>query len=214
MAGSPFHAAAHAASLRLALVALALGAASAQAQAPSTANASPSLDQVRTALDKYQDPLAAVREGYLSTLGCIDFPSGLHEGMDHGPTMAYKPGGMGVHFVNMGLIGPTLDPMKPQVLIYEPVGDKLRLAAAEWFEPMPLAANGPPSVLGKSLEGPMEGHPPILPAELHHYDLHVWLWKNNPSGVFHPTNPDVTCQPGPYTHHDGPPRMVKTGASK
>jgi len=214
MAGSPFPAAPRAASTALALLALALTSTGPRAQAPGAAAATPSLDQVRSTLDKYQDPLVAVREGYLSTLGCIEFPAGLHEGMDHGPTMAYKPGGMGVHFVNMGLLAPTLDPLKPQVLIYEPVGDRLKLAAAEWFVPVPLAANGPPSVLGKSLEGPMEGHEPILPAELHHYDLHVWLWKNNPNGVFHPTNPDVKCPASPYTHKDGPPKMVKTGPSK
>ena len=50
--------------------------------------------------------------------------------------MSYKPGGMGVHFLNTALIGPTLDPTKPQVLIYEPVADnKLQLVAAEWFSP-------------------------------------------------------------------------------
>jgi hypothetical protein len=26
-----------------------------------------------------------------------------------------------------------------------------------------------------------------------HYDLHVWLWQHNPSGLFAPWNPDVTC---------------------
>ena len=26
-----------------------------------------------------------------------------------------------------------------------------------------------------------------------HYDLHVWLWKHNPSGVFAPFNPDASC---------------------
>ena len=41
--------------------------------------------------------------------------------------------GMGVHFLNLQLIGPTLDPTKPQVLIHEPDGDNLRLVAAEWF---------------------------------------------------------------------------------
>jgi hypothetical protein len=26
-----------------------------------------------------------------------------------------------------------------------------------------------------------------------HYDLHVWLWKKNPSGMFARWNPTVTC---------------------
>jgi hypothetical protein len=26
-----------------------------------------------------------------------------------------------------------------------------------------------------------------------HYDLHVWLWKHNPSGLFAPFNPEASC---------------------
>src|SRR5678810_191152 len=78
---------------------------------------------VKAALDKYKDPIAAVRDGYFSTVGCIDFPAG---GSEHG-SMEYKPGAMGVHFLNPALIGPKLDSTKPQVLLYEPVGDKLVL---------------------------------------------------------------------------------------
>jgi hypothetical protein len=185
----------------------------AQATPAAPSAGTTSLDQVRASLEKYQDPFAAIRDGYFSTLGCIAFNAGGHEGMGHEMTMQYKPGGMGVHFVNMGNVGPALDPMKPQVLIYEPVGDRLKLAAAEWFMPMQLAPNGPPSILGKSLEGPMEGHQPILPAELYHYDLHVWLWKQNPYGTFSPTNPNLKCPAGPYSFQDGPPKMVKGAGS-
>lgn len=190
----------------LAVASLALAPRQINAQA-----ASPSLDQVRAALDKYQDPFVAIRDGYLSTVGCIAFSAGGHEGMGHDMTMAYKPGGMGVHLVNMGNVGPALDPMKPQVLIYQPVGDRLKLAAAEWFMPMQLAPNGPPSVLGQSLQGPMEGHQPILPESLYHYDLHVWLWLQNPYGMFSPTNPNLKCPAGAYSFQDGPPKMVKAG---
>ena len=105
---------------------------------------------------------------------------------------------MGVHFLNMGNVGPTLDPAKPQVLIYERDGDKLKLAAAEWFMPASLVKEGAPapSIFGQPLAGPMEGHPPIMPPEFHHYDLHVWLWLTNPSGVFKSTNPAVSCPKG------------------
>ena len=116
--------------------------------------------------------------------------------------MTYKPGAMGVHLVNMGNIGPTLDPAKPQVLMYEPVGDKLRLVAAEWFVPAQLVKTDVPSVFGQKLQGPMDGHEPILPKELRHYDLHVWLWKPNPNGVFEPTNPSVKCPAGGFTHKE------------
>lgn len=160
------------------------------------------LDAIRAALDKYKDPIAAIRDGYFSTMACLDFPGGAAEG-----TMAYPAGGMGVHFLNMSLVGPQLDSLHPQVLIYEPRGGRLELAAAEWFMPAQLSQTAP-QILGRSLEGPMEGHYPVMPVELHHWDLHVWLWKNNPAGTFSPTNPDVHCPDGPYTVHDHPPHML------
>ncbi|HWT30067.1 MAG TPA: hypothetical protein VN240_03470 [Propylenella sp.] len=40
----------------------------------------------------------------------------------------------------------------------------------------------------------MERHEPLLPRELHHYDLHVWLWKDNPIRIFDATNPGVACE--------------------
>lgn len=159
---------------------------------------------VKAALDKYKDPIAAVRDGYFSTVGCIDFPAG---GSEHG-SMEYKPGAMGVHFLNPALIGPKLDSTKPQVLLYEPVGDKLVLTGAEWFVPTAVSKT-PPSILGHQLMGPMEGHAPIIPAELHHWDLHVWLYKDNPNGMFSPTNSAVKCPKGAYTFADAPPKMVK-----
>lgn len=165
----------------------------------------PQLDSVRTALDRFRDPVVALREGYLSTVGCVTFPGGGGEG----GTMAYKPGAMGVHFLNPALIGPVLDPAKPQVLLYEWVGDSLHLNGAEWFMPVAVSKTAP-TIFGRTLDGPMEGHPPILPVELHHWDLHVWLWKENPNGVFHSTNSAVTCAPGPYTFNESAPRMVHT----
>ena len=122
--------------------------------------------------------------------------------------MRYAPGAMGVHFINMGNVGPTLDPAKPQVLIYEPVGDKLKLVAAEWFMPTQVAGGKAPSIFGKELQGPMEGHKPVMPAEVHHYDLHVWLWKTNPAGVYSSTNPAVKCPKAAYSFAEDAPKMV------
>jgi hypothetical protein len=189
----------HPLSLLIALVALlVVGTGSAEAQAPaSVAKAmSPDLDAAKTALAKYADPFAAIKDGYFSTLACIDFPTGAVDG-----PVEYPPGAMGVHFINTANIGPKLDPAKPQVLIYEPVGNKLILAAAEWFVPVQVVGDGPaPAIFGQTLAGPMDGHEPIMPTSLRHYDLHVWLWKNNPRGMFTSTNKDMKCTPGsPYT---------------
>jgi len=171
-----------------------------QAGAPKAPAAlAPELMSARTALAKYADPLVAVRDGYFSTLACIDFPHGAVDG-----PVTYPPGAMGVHFLNPANIGPTLDPAKPQVLIYEPVAGKLKLVAAEWLMPVAAAGDKAPAIFGQTLAGPMAGHEPIMPAELRHYDLHVWLWKDNPKGVFTSTNAAVNCDPkAPYTHAEG-----------
>ena len=151
----------------------------------------PELQAAKTALSKYNDPFVAIKDGYFSTLGCIDFPRGAKDG-----PIEYPPGAMGVHFLNPANIGPVLDPAKPQVLIYEQVGDKLVLTAAEWFMPVAVAGGKAPAIFGQTLAGPMDGHEPIMPAALRHYDLHVWLWKDNPLGVFTSTNSVIKCAPG------------------
>jgi hypothetical protein len=168
-------------------------------KAASVAPLSPELQAVKAALSKYADPFVAVRDGYFSTVACIDFPQGGKDG-----PVEYPPGAMGVHFLNPANVGPKLDPAKPQILIYEQVGNKLVLAAAEWFVPVAVAGGVAPTIFGQALAGPMNGHEPIMPASLRHYDLHVWLWKDNPRGVFTSTNAKVKCAPGaPYTIAEG-----------
>lgn len=172
------------------------------AVAQSKADA-PDLSAVRSALEKYEDPYVAVHDGYYSTLGCVVIG---HPGAaGHVP---YEPGGMGVHFVNFGLLGPVPDPAKPQVLIYEPAGDKLRLIAAEWFVPLSTGVKERPKLWGHPFDGPMMGHPPLVPMDLTHYDLHVWLYKPNSLGMFAPTNPDVTCAGHPYRLVEEAPMLV------
>jgi hypothetical protein len=161
-----------------------------------------SLDSARAALAQYRDPMVAVQNGYFSTVACMDYPVGGALG-DH----KFAPGAMGVHFLNAGLVGAPLDPAKPQVLIYEPAGDSLRLVAAEWFVPVQVAKDQP-HIFGQALEGPMHGHPPLMSPDLHHWDLHVWLWKDNPAGMFSPTNAAVHCPAGRYTFRDDKPSLV------
>jgi hypothetical protein len=162
----------------------------------------PELQKVREALDKYQDPIVAVHDGYFSTLGCVEYPKPGTPG--HVP---YPAGGMGVHFFNVGLMG-KLDSLKPQVLVYQPVGGKLRLVAAEYFVPLSPDVKERPQLFGHPFDGPMEGHHPLMPIELKHYDLHVWLWKKNPAGLFSPTNPDVKCPGSAYTFKETAPALV------
>src|SRR5678816_2248887 len=153
----------------------------------------PELQKVREALDKYQDPVVAVHDGYFSTLGCIEYPKPGAAGQ-----VPYPAGGMGIHFFNVALMG-KLNPLTPQVLVYQPVGGKLRLVAAEYFVPLSSEVKERPQLFGRPFDGPMMGHHPLMPHELNHYDLHVWLWKKNPAGLFASTNPDVKCPKTGYT---------------
>jgi hypothetical protein len=173
---------------------------SGRAQGPAL---TPEMERVRTALEKYQDPYVAGRDGYFSTVGCVHYPQPGGAGR-----VPYVAGGMGIHFLNPQLIGPVPDPMQPPILIYEPDGDKLRLIAAEWFIPLATGVKERPSVFGQLFDGPMEGHEPLLPQALHHYDLHVWLWKENPAGLFSPTNPRVTCAGYGHSLAEDAPHVV------
>src|SRR5258708_30753898 len=108
---------------------------------PLAAQAPPNLDVVRAGLAKYQNPVAALGDGYLSTLVCMQFPGSSDPGH-----MAMQAGGMGVHFLHAGLIGPPVDSTKPQGLIYEPVGHRLKLPAPGWVVPTAAPAQQPPLV--------------------------------------------------------------------
>jgi hypothetical protein len=146
------------------------------------------IEALRKSLEKYQNYEMAVRDLYLSTVACV-----LLSGKKIPGNVEYAKGGMGVHFPNVTLRGPP-DPMKPNVLIYEPDGKKLRLAAVEWFTPLTPDTKMRPTLFGQPFLGPMEGHEPLIPKDFVHYDLHAWLFKENPLGMFAPTNPNVTCK--------------------
>lgn len=170
-----------------AMLALVIGSAVLVSAPPqSLADDAAQIDAMRKALEKYKDPYVAVKDLYLSTVACVYFDGTKEEGHIH-----YEKGAMGVHFVNLTVQGP-LDPTRPNVLLYEPRDGKLNLVGAEWLVPLSVAKERP-SLLGHEFLGPMEGHEPLIPAAFHHYDLHVWLFKDNPLGMFAATNPDVSC---------------------
>jgi hypothetical protein len=188
----------------LAVITALASVAAAQSPAPPLPKVPADLEKIRAALQKYEDPIVAVHDGYFSTLGCVEVPN--PGGPGTVPT--YGVGAMGIHFLNPALLGPEVDPLRPQILLYEPTGGKLRLIAAEWFVPLATGVKTRPALFGAPFDGPMEGHHPLLPSVLHHYDLHVWLWKENPAGLFKPINPSVTCGDYSYTVKLDAPRIV------
>jgi hypothetical protein len=117
-------------------------------------------------------------------------------------------GNMGYHRVNVGLRGgaanpaagdATIDPLRPEMLIYEKrpdgnvhlVGVEYLVFAAAW-ERVNGAGAAPPEVFGEPLllsTHTFPGNPNPIP----HYELHVWIWASNPLGMFYPWNPTVSC---------------------
>ena len=146
------------------------------------------LAKAKAALDKYQDVSVAKAAGYQVGSPCVMEPSD--------PNASSYGGTMGIHFINQALLKPgPLNPAKPPILLYEPEANGgFTLVAAEYFQPDADQNTGTdpdrPSLFGRAFDGPMQGHSPGMPI---HYDLHVWLWKANPGGLFAPWNPTVHC---------------------
>jgi hypothetical protein len=103
---------------------------------------------------------------------------------------------MGVHAVNPDLMGdPAIDPLRPEILLYIPdKHGKLRLVGLEYWKADAdqdlTTAQDRPSIFGQPFDGPMPGHNPVMPV---HYDLHVWVWEDNPLGLFAPVNSNLAC---------------------
>jgi hypothetical protein len=131
---------------------------------------------VRAATSKYHDVNVAIADGYVPAQQCVASPEG----------------GMGYHYFNPKLGGDLAnDPLQPELLIYAPNGNGgVKLVAVEYFQANVGQAH--PAIMGQPFDGPMPGHEPGMPE---HYDLHFWIWQPNPSGVFAPWNPSVSCTP-------------------
>jgi hypothetical protein len=143
------------------------------------------LRRARVATRKFRDVKVARAAGYAATGECAQDP---------------KYGGMGIHYANPDLVADgKLDVTKPEILVYQPMpGGRLRLGAVEYFQAdadQDLHTDTDrPYLFGLPFDGPMLGHEPGMPI---HYDLHVWLYRHNPAGMFAAWNPRVHC---PDTH--------------
>jgi hypothetical protein len=136
---------------------------------------------VRQATERFRDPAIAEAEGYVLQFGCVS-------GSD--------AGAMGLHFVNGALVGDgELDPMRPEIVIYEPLPDgTLKLIGADYLvlaDSWNAKHAGPPQMMGQLFhlfESPNRFGLPAF------YTLHVWAWKENPNGAFVNWHPTVSCQ--------------------
>ena len=92
-------------------------------------------------------------------------------------------GTMGFHFANRARIDQTVDPAVPEVLLYLPDDEgEMRLVAVEYV--VPNIGNPVPSLFGQPFH---------YSAARNRYELHAWIWRNNPSGMFADFNPKLNC---------------------
>ena len=104
-------------------------------------------------------------------------------------------GAMGIHWVKGSIVGDgAVSATDPEAVIYEPQGNgRMRLVAVEYvvFQADWDKNHGsPPTLFGQTFNFTPSPNRFRLPP---FYSLHAWLWKNNPSGMFAPWNPNVSC---------------------
>jgi hypothetical protein len=87
-------------------------------------------------------------------------------------------GAMGLHYVNLSLVDGDIDVTQPEIILFEPTANgKIRITGADFLMGQLFHLFDSPNRFG-------------LPA---FYTLHVWAWKDNPTGTFTNWNPDVSC---------------------
>ena len=135
---------------------------------------------VREATERFQDVEVAKAEGYALQFGCVS-------GSDFGA--------MGMHFVNGPLVADgELDPTRPEIVIYEPLPNgKLKLIGADFLvlaDAWNAKHAGPPEMMGQLFhlfDAPNRFGLPSF------YTLHVWAWKESPTGAFVNWHQNVSC---------------------
>jgi hypothetical protein len=110
---------------------------------------------------------------------------------DAGGCLANEPlGTMGFHHANGALYDDRLDVERPEILVYERLPDgRYRLNGVEYIVPYSARPRDatPPRIMGRALK---------RADRLQLWYLHVWIWQENPSGVFADWNPTVHCRSG------------------
>lgn len=133
--------------------------------------ANPLAAKVREMNARFVDVAVATAEGY-APIPCVSGTDG---------------GAMGIHYVNGKLIEDgEIDITRPEAVMYEPRADgSMELVAVEY-----ITTKGPANLDGHLFaftNAPNRyGLPPF-------YELHVWAWRDNPTGAFADMNPMVSC---------------------
>ncbi|PSL24012.1 hypothetical protein B0H99_12722 [Planomicrobium soli] len=128
----------------------------------------------KKALEKYRDIDVALDEGFKGLVPGACVPN------------------MGIHLIKPNRVDDAkLHIKRPEILVYEPLKNgKYKLVAGEWYVPAEKTKKTP-VLFDQKFQGPMANHDGS-PGK--HYDLHVWLFKKNPDGIFKPENKRVSCK--------------------
>ncbi|WKA52048.1 hypothetical protein QWY22_05560 [Planococcus liqunii] len=128
----------------------------------------------KRALKKYRDIDVALDEGFTGLVPGACVPN------------------MGIHLVKPNRADDAkLHIKRPEILVYEPLKDgSYKLVAAEWYVPAE-ETDKTPVLFNEKFQGPMDNHDG---SKGQHYDLHAWLFKKNPDGMFTPENKRVSCE--------------------
>jgi hypothetical protein len=127
--------------------------------------------KARAATARFKAADQAIAAGYAAETHCVENP---------------PHGAMGFHFNNGALRDATLDPERPEVLVYEKMSDgTFKLNGVEYV--VPIAAwtrEEPPMIMTQKLK---------RADSLGIWYLHVWIWEPSPTGMFADWNPRVKC---------------------
>ena len=116
---------------------------------------------------QYHDINMALADGFLQDSPCV---------------RRAGVGTMGFHYALASRIDQVIDPSEPEVLLYLPNDDGvLELVAVEYIFPNVGVV---PSLFGQDYQ---------FSAARNRYELHAWIWKHNPAGMFENFNPKINC---------------------
>lgn len=122
---------------------------------------------VRQATASLHKVSKAEAAGYEKFLPCFDSPAG----------------GMGQHYADLASIDGTLEATHPEVLVYEPNGDRMQLVAVEYVVPQAAwTGSEPPELFGEHFH---------RNDTLGIWALHAWIWRPNSDGMHADFNPKV-----------------------
>jgi hypothetical protein len=135
------------------------------------------LADLRAATVKYHDIEMAIENGFEQGSGCVSTPDG----------------GMGFHYVNFAIVDGNYDPTMPEALLYEMAKNgKMKLVGVEFVIVKDAWDTENDVIPNFGMQEFDIAFAPI-PLPFDNYQLHAWVWKNNPSGIFSKYNPKVVC---------------------